>query len=140
MNEQQNLQTVQEGYSLFNRADIPNLLKIYTDDVEFIIPGPPEIIPYAGVYWGKEQLTTFFTKLHDAVMFDRFEPTDYIAQNEKVAVLGYMRGRVRATGQTMQEEWAHAFLMRAGKVCRFQVFADTAVTVRAFQPHETLAH
>ena len=139
MNEQQNTQTLQEGYALFSSGDIPNLLKLYTDDVEFIIPGPADIIPYAGVYRGQEQVATFFSKLHDAMDYERFEPLDYIAQGDKAVVLGYAKGHVRSTGQPYEEEWAHVFQMREGKVTRFQVFADTAVTVRAFQSSKQMA-
>lgn len=140
MNEQQNVQVVQEGYALFNQGDIPNLLKLYTEDVEFIVPGPSDIIPYAGVYRGLEQVADFFSKVHDAIVFDRFEPVDYIVQEDKVVVLGYSKARVRANDQPHEEEWAHAFVMREGKVSRFQIFTDTAATSQAFQTRKAVAH
>ena len=139
MNEQQNTQTVQQGYAFFNSGDIPNLLKLYSEDIEIIIPGPADIIPFAGVYRGQEQVVSFFGKLHEAMDFERFEPLDYIAQGDKVVVVGYNKGHVRATGQPTEEEWAHVFQMRDGKVARFQVFSDTAVTASAFQASKTMA-
>ena len=139
MNEQQNTQKVAEGYALFNSGDVPNLLKLYSEDIEFIIPGPTNVIPFAGVYRGQDQVATFFTKLHEAMNFERFEPLDYIAQGDKVVVVGYNKGHVRATGQPTEEEWAHVFQLHDGKVTRFQVFSDTAVTVSAFQARKTMA-
>jgi ketosteroid isomerase-like protein len=139
MNEQQNTQTVQAGYELFGKGDIPNLLNLYTDDVEFIIPGAAPAIPYAGVYRSKEAVATFFTNLHEAMEFERFEPVEYIAQGDKLVALGYSKGRVRATGQSEEEEWAHVFQMRDGKVSRFQVYTDTAAVAQAFQRSSQMA-
>jgi uncharacterized protein len=139
MNEQQNTQTVQAGYELFGKGDIPNLLKLYTDDVEFVIPGASQAIPYAGIYRGKEAVATFFTKLHEAMEFERFEPVEFIAQGDKLVALGYAKGQVRATGHSEEEEWAHVFQLRDGKVSRFQVYTDTAAVAQAFQPSSQLA-
>ncbi|MDB5268490.1 MAG: hypothetical protein JWP58_1530 [Hymenobacter sp.] len=139
MNEQQNTQIVQAGYELFGKGDIPNLLKLYTEDIEVIIPGASQGIPYAGVYRGKEAVATFFTKLHEAMEFERFEPTEFIAHGDKLVALGYAKGQVRATGQFEEEEWAHAFQMRDGKVSRFQVYTDTAAVAQAFQRSSQLA-
>ncbi|WP_303310432.1 nuclear transport factor 2 family protein [Hymenobacter sp. BT730] len=139
MNEQQNTQTVQEGYSFFNKGDIPNLLTLFTDDIEFILPGAADTIPYAGVFRGKEQVTTFFTKLHDAIQYERFEPQDFIAQGQKVVALGYSKGQTRSNGQIFEEEWAHVFELRDGKISRFQSFTDTAALVQAFQASKKMA-
>jgi ketosteroid isomerase-like protein len=139
MNEQQNTQTVQNGYALFGKGDIPGLLKLYTDDVEFIIPGPTDLVPFAGVYRGQEQVATFFAALNEAVEFERFEPQNFIAQGDAVVAVGYGRGHARASGHPYEEEWAHVFQMRDGKVARFQVYTDTAATVQAMQPSAQLA-
>ena len=139
MNEQQNTQKIAEGYALFNSGDVPNLLKLYSEDIEFIIPGPTDVIPFAGVYRGQDQVATFFTKLHEAMNFERFELLDYIAQGDKVVVVGYNKDHVRATGQPTEEKWAHVFQLRDGKVTRFQVFSDTAVTACACQARKTMA-
>jgi ketosteroid isomerase-like protein len=139
MNEQRNTQTVQEGYSLFNKGDIPNLLRLFTDDIEIIIPGTPDVIPYAGVYRGQEQVTTFFTKLHQAVQYERFEAQELIAQGNKVVALGYSKGQIRSNGQIIEEEWAHVFELQGEKVSRLQVFTDTAAVVQAFQTNKKMA-
>ncbi len=60
MNEQENLRVAQEGYAAFARGDIQALLNLYTEDVEYVIPGAPNIIPYAGTYRGHDQVAQFF--------------------------------------------------------------------------------
>ncbi|GAB3300173.1 nuclear transport factor 2 family protein [Hymenobacter humi] len=139
MNEQQNTQVAQEGYALFSKGDIANLLKLYTEDIEFIVPGSAALIPYAGVYRGKEEVGRFFAKLHEAMDFERFEVQECIAQGDTVVALGYGKGHVRATGQPMEEEWAHVLRLRDGKVAHFQVYTDTAAVGQAFQRSSHMA-
>ena len=139
MNEQENLRVVQEGYAAFGRGDIPALLNLYTEDVEYVIPGAPNIIPYAGTYRGPDQVAQFFSLLADAVEFEQFEPQQFIAQGDSVVVLGRGRGRVKVTGHSFAEEWAHALTLREGKVTRFQAYNDTAAVVLAFTMQERTA-
>ena len=139
MNEQENLRVVQEGYAAFGRGDIRALLNLYTEDVEYVIPGPPDIIPYAGTYRGHDQVAQFFSLLADAVEFEQFEPQQFIAQGDRVVVLGRNRGRVKATGHSLVEEWAHSITLREGKVTRFQAYNDTAAVVLAFTMQERTA-
>ncbi len=56
-----------------------------------------------------------------------------------MVVLGYDRGRVKATGHSFAEEWAHALTLREGKVTRFQAYNDTAAVVLAFTMQERTA-
>ena len=132
MNEQENLRVTQEGYAAFGRGDIPALLNTYTEDVEYVIPGPPDIITYAGTYRGAEQVAQFFSLLNDAIDYELFEPREFVAQGNKVVVLGYARGRVKITDHRVEERWAHVLTLREGKVMRFEAYSDTAATVAAF--------
>jgi ketosteroid isomerase-like protein len=138
MNEQPNTRTVLQGYAFFSQGDIASLLNLYTEDIEFNIPGPL-LIPYSGVSRGKEEVSTFFAKIHEAVEFERFEAQECIEQGDTVVALGYAKARARATGKTEEEEWAHVLRMRDGKVAHFQVFTDTAAVAQAFQRSNQMA-
>ena len=48
-------------------------------------------------YWSKDR--EFFKVLGESSEFEVFEPQEYIAQGDKVVVLGHERQRIRATGQ-----------------------------------------
>ncbi len=132
MNEQDNLRVTQEGYAAFGRGDIPALLNMYTEDIEYVIPGPPDIITYAGTYRGTEQVAQFLSMLNDAIDYEQFEAREFVAQGDRVVVLGYARGRVKITGHSFEERWAHVATLREGKVTRFEAYGDTAAIVAAF--------
>ena len=132
MSEQENVQVVQEAYAAFKRGDIPSLLNMLTDDVEWWVNGPPEIIPYAGARRGREQVAQFFTTVDETVEFPEFEPDEFIAQGDKVVTIGHDQERVKKTGRTAQNRWAMVFTLRGGKIASFRSYEDSAAVVAAF--------
>lgn len=131
MNEQENVKIVQEGYRLFLSGDIENLMPHYSEDVEYIVPGPSDLSPIAGRYVGKEQVKQFYSKVGATFEFSEFQPQEMIAQGDKVIVLGHYRGKTRSSGQPLNIQWIHVFQLRDGKVNRFQIYEDTATVVAA---------
>ncbi len=131
--EQENTRRVQEAYAAFGRGDIPAVLGMLTEDVEWVTPGPPEVLPGAGQRRGRPEVAGFFSALHDAQEFEHFEPQEFIAQADKVVALVQSRARIRASGRLLESEFAHVFTLRGGKIARFRAFADTAAAVAAYQ-------
>ena len=131
MTEQENVRAVLAAYAAFGRGDIQAILDSLTDDVEWVLPGPPEVLPFAGVRRGREQVSQFFTVLAETLTLEQFEPREFIAQGDKVVVLGRSRDRMKATGRVVENEWAAVFTLRAGKIARYQVYEDTAAFVSA---------
>lgn len=65
MSEQQNLRVVQEAFS---------------EDAEYYVPGPREIIPFIGLRRGRAQIEDFFTLLPEVEEIDQFELLEFIAR------------------------------------------------------------
>ena len=132
MSEQDNVRIVQNAYDAFKRGDIEGLLQLVADDVEWITPGPSDIMPAAGHRRGREGVAEFFSSLSAQEDVELFEPQEYIAQGEKVVALAKYRGRVKATGRTAETDLVHVFDIKDGKVQRFREFFDTAAVLGAF--------
>src|SRR6266511_800663 len=96
--EQENVRTVQRAYEAFGRGDIPAVLAMLTDDIEWSEPGSADVLPWGGERRGREQVGQFFQALDGALEFEAFEPREFIAQGDTVVVLGSERARVKATG------------------------------------------
>jgi ketosteroid isomerase-like protein len=126
-----NVRTVQEAYAAFGRGDIPALLNLLTDDVEWVLPGPPDRLPFAGTFRGRDEVGRFFTLLGQAVEHEQFEPRDFVAGGEGVVALGSERGRARSTGRRYETEWAMVFVLREGRIASLRVYEDTAAMVDA---------
>jgi ketosteroid isomerase-like protein len=131
MNDQVNVDVVQQAYAAFGRGDIPALLSLLTDDVEWSLYGP-SVIPWAGTRHGHEGVAEFFSLIGETLEFEQFEPREFVAQGDTVVVLGYERSLVKPTGHTFEQEWAHVYTLRNGKIAKGRFIEDTAAQVVAF--------
>lgn len=126
MSETRNVEQVRQIFDAFGRGDVPAILERLTEDVDWVIPGPASVIPYAGARKGREGALEFFTRYAESLEMEAFEPREFVAQGDKVVVLGYERFRVRTTGRIAETDWALVFTFRDGQVSRLQSFEDTA--------------
>ena len=131
MNTQTNVDVVQQGYVALGRGDVPAMLDLMTDDVEWILQGP-SIVPFTGTRRGREGVAEFFSLLGETLEFKRFEPREFVAQGDTVVVLGYERSLIKPTGRTFEHEWAHVYTLRDGRIAKGRFFEDTAALVAAF--------
>ncbi len=131
MSEQTNVDVVQRNYEAVGRGDIPAVLDLLTDDVEWTMQGPSEI-PFTGTRRGREAVGEFFSVLGENLEFEHFEPREFIAQGDTVVVLGYERSLIKPTGRTIEHEWAHVYTLRDGKIAKARFIEDTAAYVVAF--------
>ena len=131
MSEQTNVAVVQQAYEAFGRGDIPRVLDHLTDDVVWALQGP-STIPFAGVHRGREGIAEFFSLVEEALEYEQFEPREFVAQGDSVVVLGYERSLVKPTGRTFEQEWAHVYTLRDGRIATGRLFEDTAAEVAAF--------
>lgn len=119
---------VQRGYEAFGRGDIPGLLALFDADMEWVTPGPPDF-PLAGTRRGPQQAAEFFQTLDAVFEIQEFEPLTFVAEGDRVIVLGREKTRVRATGAIIDNAWVHAFTVKNGKIVALQEFFDTAAVM-----------
>jgi ketosteroid isomerase-like protein len=132
MSEQENIKLIQQVYDRFKNGDIQSLLGLLSDDIEWQLP-EVENVPFAGKRRGRDQVAQFFATLADAQEVKQFEPKEFVAQGEKVVVLGRYDWHVKATGRGYEGDWAHVFTLRDGKIVRFHEYTDTAAAAAAYQ-------
>ena len=96
---------------------------------------PRSIWPWAGHRRGKAEYTQFATGLAETVDFELFEPREFIAQGDKVAVLLFERFRIRSTAIALDNDYMHVFTIKHGKIERFLIFEDTAPIIASMQDY-----
>ena len=131
MSIEDNKRVVQIVFEKFGTGDVPGLLEMITEDAEWAAPGP-EVVPYFGERRGRDGALEFFKQLGSNVEFERFEPGDFIAEGDRVVVLGFERGRVRRTGKTFDNRWALVFTIRDGMIAGLRIYENTAAIAEAF--------
>ena len=130
MSTQQNVQIVKDGYAAFGRGDIQGLLALFAEDIEWISPG--EGLPLAGTYRGRAAVGNFFGKLAETLEFSAFEPREFLAEGDRVLVVGWESGKVKATNRTIEVDWIMAFTLRNGQIATFREYTDTKVIADAY--------
>ena len=80
---------------------------------------------------GREEVTGFFVAMGQTIEVEQFEPVRFHADGDTVIVFGRERMRVKATGRSYEEAWAHEFIIRDGKIARFIEYTDTASIIDA---------
>jgi ketosteroid isomerase-like protein len=133
MIEQQSIDTIKQLYAAFGRRDLTAVFDGLAEDVEWYLPGPPAIVPFAGLRRGKQQVAEFFKVLSETLEFEQFEVDEFVAQADKVVVLGRSRDRMKSTGRVIENRWAALWEIRDGKVTKYHVYEDTAAFVEALK-------
>jgi ketosteroid isomerase-like protein len=104
---------------------------MFSDDAILHGPAPAGVLPWGGVHKGRRGAAEFFTAVGESLKLQQFELRDFIAQGNKVAVLGYQKGQAKPTGRPYEIEFVHLWSTHDGKVTEFRVFNDTATLVEA---------
>lgn len=130
---QQNISLVQSGYEAFGRGDIPGFLSLLDAAIEWKTPGLSDL-PTAGTRRGPAQVGEFFGILGQLIEFEHFEPQTFIADGDRVVVLGIDRFKIKGgSGKSLSEPWCHVFTIRNGKIVAFQEYADMTTIAAEFK-------
>jgi ketosteroid isomerase-like protein len=133
MNEQANIALLKQAYDAFDKGDIPRLLGIFAQDIEWDTP-EVEGIPFSGKRHGIDQVAEFFRVMGDCQEAREFKPDRFIAQDDQVIVFGHCTFLVKATKAEYNDEWCHVFSVAGGKVTTFKEYTDTHKAALAYQP------
>ena len=101
MSTQENVQIVKDFFAAMGRGDKQGLLALSAEDIEWIIPG--EDWPLAGTHRGHAGLADLLQKASETVETSYPEPPEFVAQGDRVLVVGFATGRIKATNRTFED-------------------------------------
>ncbi len=128
-----NADTARQLYAAFGRRDIPAILGMLTDDVEWGEPENP-VNPCGGTRHGHAGFLEWAAIGREAEEITVLDPRTVIADGDDVAVVGYLECLVRATGRTYTSDFVHVMRFRDGRIASFREFFDTYAAAEAFRP------
>jgi ketosteroid isomerase-like protein len=129
MSTQENVQTVKDFFAAMGRVDKQGLLALSAENIEWIIPG--EGWPLAGTHCGHAGLADLLQKASKMVETSYPKPPEFVAQGDRVLVVGIATGRIIATNRTFEDDWVFAITVRNGKVTNIREYIDTQALARA---------
>jgi ketosteroid isomerase-like protein len=122
-----NLAIARSAVAAFNRRDVPALVELTTEDVEWVTwTGTVE----PTVYNGAEGLAAYF---RDADVWDvlNLEISEFRDLGEQVLVIGRFSARGGGSGAEIDAPWYSAFFVRGGKLARVLSFRTEAEALAA---------
>src|ERR1700730_6362511 len=129
MSIEKNVQTVKDFFAAIGLRDKEGLLALSAEDIEWIIPGKDW--PLAGTHRGHAGLQNLLQKANETVETSYAEPPELIAQGERVLVVGFAKGRIKATNRTFEDHWVFDITVRKGKLTNVREYIDTQALARA---------
>ena len=121
------IQTVKDFFASMRSGDMPALLALCAEDIEWIIPGKDW--PLAGTYRGHAGLADLLQK--SGMLETSTEPREFVPQGDRVIVAGFASGKVIATNKAFKDDWVFAITVQKGKLTNIREYIDTQALAQA---------
>ena len=131
MSIEKNIQTVKDFFAAIGRGDRERLLALVAEDIEWIIPG--QDWPLAGTRHGHAGLADLLETASRSIETST-EPREFVAQGDRVLVVGVATGRIKATNKTFEDDWIFAITVKDDRLTSIREYIDTQALARAAQP------
>lgn len=135
MSTEGNVRIVKDFFAAIGRGDEQALLALAAENIEWIIPG--EDWPLAGTHRGHAGLANVLQKASNEVEMTYPEPPEFVAQGDRVLVIGVATGKIKATNKTFKDDWVFAITVRNGKLANIREYIDTQALARASETDAT---
>jgi ketosteroid isomerase-like protein len=114
-----NLELLKGAYDAFGRGDIPTVLGVMDENIEWNVPAA---VPQGKSVRGRDEVGNFFQHLVSIWSDFKVDVDDFVADRDRVCVLGRATGKVGDT--TTGYGFVHAWTMRDGVAVRFDEYVD----------------
>ena len=135
MSIEKNVQVVKDFFAAIGSGDKQRVLALVAEDIEWIVPG--EDWPLAGTHRGHAGLENLLQKANETVETSYPKPPEFVAQGDRVLVVGVATGKIKATNKPFKDDWVFAITVRNGKVTKIREYIDTQALARASQMDES---
>ena len=129
MSTQENVQIVKNFLAALGSRDKQVLLALSVEDIEWIVPG--EDWPLAGTHRGHAGIADVLQKASEEVETTYPGPPEFVAQGDRVLVIGVATGKIKATNKAFEDHWAFDITVRNGKLTNMREYIDTQALARA---------
>ena len=124
-----NVQTVRAGYEAFGRGDMGALSDLFAPDATWTHRNGGR---FSGAEARVDAITAFFGEsVQLSACTLRVEPTDFLGEGDKVAVLVHMSG-TRPDGRVLDDRQVHLFHLRDGRTAAVDQYVGDPAAVEAF--------
>jgi ketosteroid isomerase-like protein len=130
--EEENVQIAKDFFAAigqFGRFDRHAAVALCAEDIEWIMPG--EDWPLAGTRRGHDGVIAHFQTHSETMETSLINVHEFVAQGDRVLVVGYAEGKMKATNKKWEDDWVFAITIRNGKLTNIREYIDTQALARA---------
>lgn len=122
----ENIETVKAIYEAFGKGDVPTILGLLTDDVDWAADAEGDFAPWYGHRVGKEAVSEFFQAIGGAFDVEEFTPVGLGASDTEA--MAFIRFRVKSKDGAREARMNihHYWRFRDGLVEYYRGSEDTA--------------
>lgn len=92
-----------------------------TPDIDWELTDVPGLA-FTGKRKGCEQIAEYFEQFDQKLAIREFTPREFIAQGDKVVVLGHSAWTAKETKVDIESDWVHVFSLKDGRVSAFREY------------------
>ena len=125
MTEDMHRQRVLDFLDVYYSGDVEGALERCTDDIEFLVNAPIDILPHLGQRRGKAAVRQMLTTVHARYSSMRCEVPIMVAEGDKVAAHIRASMSKSSNARVVQFDIAAFYTLRDGKISQIRQIIDT---------------
>ncbi|BCJ46166.1 hypothetical protein GCM10010168_51150 [Actinoplanes ianthinogenes] len=118
-------------FQSFGAGDLPGLLALFADDVDFRVAGAPTV-PWVGERRTRAEIEAFFKTLGAELTTEAFAVDAVFGDATNAGATGSFTQRVNSTGKAFTSDFALYVQANVGEIVKFRFFEDSFAVAEAF--------
>lgn len=125
MSETETRATVNALYDAYGRQDAKRIAEMVHEDIDWVIYGPIEVFPFAGLRRGRAAVLQALAAIGEAYALEKHAIEIMIVDGDRAAVMADLSLKQRATGRTLRFRVANFLRIENGQLIEFREFSDS---------------
>jgi ketosteroid isomerase-like protein len=116
---------IAEIFETYRRRDLQGFAALIHDDIDWIIHGPIEVFPFAGLRRGRPAVLQALAAMGLSYALESYEPDFVIVEGDRAAIMADVGLTQLASGRLLRFRSANFLRVRDGRLFEFREFADS---------------
>jgi ketosteroid isomerase-like protein len=112
-------------FDTYRRRDREAFASLIHDDIDWIIHGPIEVFPFAGLRRGRPAVLQALAVMELSYALESYEPDFVIVEGDRAAIMADVGLMQRASGRLLRFRAANFLRVQDGRLIEFREFADS---------------
>jgi ketosteroid isomerase-like protein len=122
---EQTRRAVEDLYAAYRRRDFDRVAQLIDDDIDWIIYGPVQILPFAGERHGKRAVLETLGRIAAEYTLQTHEPEIMVVEGDRAAVMSDVAFTQRSTGRLLRFRLVNFLRFRNGRIVEFRELFNT---------------